>query len=48
MADNKFADVLSLTPEDASLLLSSQSHIGAKNCDQSMQDYVFKRRADGE
>jgi hypothetical protein len=48
MADNKFADVLSLTPEDASLLLSSQSHIGSKNVNVQMEPYIYKKRSDGQ
>jgi ribosomal protein S2 len=48
MADNKYQDSLALDPETTSLMLSGGVHLGGKNVDQSMQDYVFKRRSDGE
>ncbi|KAI9188900.1 structural constituent of ribosome [Blastocladiella emersonii ATCC 22665] len=38
---------LALTHQDATMLLSAQSHIGAKNCNSQMAKYVHKRRADG-
>jgi small subunit ribosomal protein SAe len=47
MATEKFPAVLSATPEDIQLLLAAQCHIGTKNCDKTMESYVWKRRADG-
>ena len=41
-------DVLNATEEDIQLLLSAQCHLGTKNCDKTMEPYVWKRRADGE
>lgn len=38
---------LNPTPEDISLLLAAQSHIGTKNCEKAMLPYVHTRRADG-
>jgi hypothetical protein len=48
MADNKYTNALAAQPEDIKLLLAAQAHIGAKNCDKSMENYVWKRRSDGE
>jgi hypothetical protein len=49
MADSvKLPSVLAAQPEDIQLLLAAQCHIGTKNCDKSMENYVWKRRADGE
>jgi small subunit ribosomal protein SAe len=48
MATEKFPSILSATPEDVQLMLAAQCHIGTKNCDKSMEGYVWKRRADGE
>merc|ERR1712071_112034 len=47
MADNKYTNALAAQPEDIQLLLAAQAHIGAKNCDKSMENYVWKRRSDG-
>jgi len=47
MADAKFPSILSASPEDIQLMLAAQCHIGTKNCDKSMENYVWKRRADG-
>ncbi|KAI5454306.1 structural constituent of ribosome [Naganishia albida] len=48
MADSvKLPSVLAAQPEDIQLLLAAQCHIGTKNCDKSMENYVWKRRADG-
>jgi len=44
---SKLPSILNPTDEDIQLLLSAQVHIGTKNCDKSMEPYVFKRRADG-
>ena len=38
---------LQATEEDIQLLLSAQTHIGAKNCEIKMSNYVWKARADG-
>lgn len=48
MATSALPAVLNATEEDIQLLLSAQCHIGSKNCDKSMEPYVWKRRADGE
>ncbi|KAJ9124848.1 structural constituent of ribosome [Naganishia onofrii] len=48
MADSaKLPSVLAAQPEDIQLMLAAQCHIGTKNCDKSMENYVWKRRADG-
>ncbi|KAI9217207.1 ribosomal protein S2, flavodoxin-like domain-containing protein [Blastocladiella britannica] len=39
--------ILALSQQDAALLLSAHSHIGAKNCNSDMSKYVHQRRADG-
>jgi len=44
---SKLPASLSATDEDITLLLSAQSHLGTKNCDQGMIPYVYKRRPDG-
>uniref|UniRef100_A0A914RAH1 40S ribosomal protein SA n=1 Tax=Parascaris equorum TaxID=6256 RepID=A0A914RAH1_PAREQ len=36
-----------LKEEDVMKLLACQTHIGASNCDFQMEQYVWKRRADG-
>ena len=46
MAD-KHPAALNPTPEDISLILAAQVHIGTKNCEKAMLPYVHKRRADG-
>jgi small subunit ribosomal protein SAe len=38
---------LQLSQQDAGLLIAAQAHIGAKNCNSQMNNYVWKRRADG-
>lgn len=38
---------LNATEDDIQLLLAAQAHLGTKNCDKSMEPYVWKRRADG-
>ncbi len=43
----KLPSILNPTEEDIQMLLSAQCHIGAKNCDKSMEPYVWKRRPDG-
>lgn len=37
-----------LKEEDAMKLLACQTHIGAANCDFQMEQYVWKRRVDGD
>jgi len=39
--------VLSLKQEDVAKFLSCQTHLGSNNCDFQMEQYVYKRRADG-
>lgn len=39
---------LNLKDEDVTKFLASATHIGATNLDFQMEQYVFKRRADGE
>jgi small subunit ribosomal protein SAe len=48
MADSKYSDALKATPQDIELLLSAGSHLGGKNCDKSMEGYVWKKRSDGK
>jgi len=38
---------LALKQDDVTKFLASNTHIGAANCDFQMQQYVYKRRADG-
>lgn len=40
-------NVLSLKDDDVSKFLASSTHIGSNNLDFQMEQYVFKRRADG-
>jgi len=40
-------DCLNPTEEDISKLLACNSHLGSSNCDEEMNRYIFKRRADG-
>lgn len=35
------------TENDIQMLLSASCHIGSKNCDKHMENYVYKRRSDG-
>lgn len=44
---DKLPAALNATEEDIQMLLSAQAHLGTKNCDKSMEQYVWKRRADG-
>lgn len=39
---------LALKDDDVTKLLASSTHIGATNLDFQMEQYVFKRRSDGE
>lgn len=48
MATSALPAVLNATEEDIQMLLAAQCHIGSKNCEKSMEPYVWKRRADGE
>ncbi|KAK1922091.1 putative 40S ribosomal protein S0 [Papiliotrema laurentii] len=47
MSADKLPAALQATEEDIQLLLSAQCHLGTKNCDKTMEPYVWKRRADG-
>lgn len=38
---------LEATETDVQMLLSASCHVGSKNCDKHMEQYVYKRRADG-
>jgi len=40
-------DVLALKEEDVTKMLAASSHIGTDNANYQMEQYVFKRRADG-
>ncbi|VDM09584.1 unnamed protein product [Wuchereria bancrofti] len=40
-------ETFALKEEDAIKLLACQTHVGAANCDFQMEQYVWKRRADG-
>ncbi|KAK4684652.1 small subunit ribosomal protein SAe, partial [Tremellales sp. Uapishka_1] len=44
---DKLPAVLQASEEDIQLLLAAQCHLGTKNCDKTMEPYVWKRRADG-
>ncbi|KAI5476536.1 hypothetical protein MNV49_007546 [Pseudohyphozyma bogoriensis] len=44
---SRFPAALAPTEEDISLLLAAQVHIGTKQVEKKMKDYVWKRRADG-
>lgn len=39
--------VLEPTEEDMKMMLAANCHIGSKNCERSMSNYVWSRRADG-
>jgi len=41
-------NVLALREEDVKLMLAAKVHLGTKNCDSSMDDYVWRRRNDGK
>jgi len=47
MSSDKLPASLQATEEDIQLLLAAQCHLGTKNCDKTMEPYVYKRRADG-
>jgi len=47
MASNHFPAALQLKEEDLLKLLAAQSFLGSKNMDPHMEQYIFKRRADG-
>ncbi|GFZ48485.1 40S ribosomal protein S0 [Saitozyma sp. JCM 24511] len=47
MSADKLPACLQATEDDIQLLLAAQCHIGTKNCDKTMEPYVYKRRADG-
>jgi small subunit ribosomal protein SAe len=47
MASSKLPAALAPTPDDISMLLAAQSHIGNKNGGHQMASYVYKRRVDG-
>jgi len=40
-------DILTPAPEDVQKMLSCQVHIGTRNLDPNMEQYIWKRRADG-
>lgn len=44
---DKLPAALQATEDDIQLMLSAQCHLGTKNCDKTMEPYVWKRRADG-
>jgi len=44
---NKYADVLAPTANDIELLISAGAHLGSKNTDVSMENYIYKKRSDG-
>ncbi|KAL9940653.1 hypothetical protein V8E36_000141 [Tilletia maclaganii] len=44
---SKLPAALAPTEQDISLLLAAQTHIGTKNAEKAMNNYVYKRRPDG-
>lgn len=44
---NPFPPALNLKPEDLQKMLACKSHIGTKNLDPNMEQYVWKRNSDG-
>lgn len=40
-------DALSLKEEDVTKMLAATTHLGTNNCDFQMEQYIYKRRADG-
>jgi len=40
-------NVLALREEDVKLMLAANVHLGTKNCDAAMEDYIWRRRQDG-
>ncbi|WVN90677.1 40S ribosomal protein S0 [Cryptococcus depauperatus CBS 7841] len=47
MSADKLPKALQATEDDIQMLLAAQVHLGTKNCDKTMEPYVWKRRADG-
>lgn len=45
---SKLPASLQASEEDYQMMLAAQVHLGTKNCDKTMEPYVYKRRADGE
>lgn len=45
---SKLPASLQASEEDVQMMLAAQVHLGTKNCDKTMEPYVYKRRADGE
>ncbi len=41
-------DALALKEEDVMKLVASQAHLGSTNTDFQMEQYIFKRKPDGE
>lgn len=41
-------EVLSLKEDDVTKMLSAATHIGSENVDFQMEQYVYKRKADGK
>lgn len=41
-------EVLSLKEDDVTKMLAAGVHLGAQNVDFQMEQYVYKRRADGK
>lgn len=44
---SKLPTSLQASEEDYQMMLAAQVHLGTKNCDKTMEPYVYKRRADG-
>lgn len=44
---SKLPASLQASEEDYQMMLAAQVHLGTKNCDKTMEPYVYKRRADG-
>jgi len=44
---SKVPSILDPTEADIQMLLAASCHIGAKNCEKSMEPYIWKRREDG-
>jgi len=41
-------EALSLREDDVTKMLAATTHLGSENSDFQMQQYIYKRRADGE
>ena len=41
-------DALSLKEEDITKMLTASVHLGTDNCNYQMEQYIYKRRTDGE